>query len=233
MKKIILSLMVFCSALTFWSCSEDSQDPSKVTYYITYTMNGDEVMTVPVGGTFDDPGVVAMEGETDVTANVKIDSNVDTNKVGVYTVTYSATNVDGFDSSISRTVAVYDPAITEDMSGTYTVDPAQSNRDANGSVSNFANSFTVTLTALAPGVYEVSDFLAGWYDQGSGYGSTYAAIGYCTLNGDNTITMLSSSVAGWGDSLTSLTNASYDPATSTVTWDADYAGMLFHVVMNK
>ena len=210
--------MVFCSALTFWSCSEDSQDPSKVTYYITYTMNGDEVMTVPVGGTFDDPGVVAMEGETDVTANVKIDSNVDTNKVGVYTVTYSATNVDGFDSSISRTVAVYDPAITEDMSGTYTVDPAQSNRDANGSVSNFANSFTVTLTALAPGVYEVSDFLAGWYDQGSGYGSTYAAIGYCTLDGDK---------------LTSLTNASYDPATSTVTWDADYAGMLFHVVMNK
>ena len=229
MKKIILSLMVFCSALMFWSCSEDSQDPSKVTYYITYTMNGDEVTTIPVGGTFDDPGVVAMEGETDVTGSVKVSSNVDTENVGVYTVTYSATNVDGFDSSVSRTVVVYDPAITTSMAGTYTIDPSQSNR--NGSA--YSNSFTVTLTELAAGVYQVSDFLGGWYDQGSGYGSSYAAIGYCTLNADNTITMLSSSVAGWGDSLTALNNASYDPATGTVTWDADYAGMLFHVVMNK
>lgn len=234
MKKILLSLFVACGSLMFWSCSEDSQDPSKVTYYITFEMNGEETMSIPVGTVFNDPGVVAMEGETDVTDGVKVDSNVNTDKIGVYTVSYSATNVDGFDSSIERTVVVYDPAITASMGGTYTIDPSKSTRSYAGTVSNFSNDFTVSLTELAPGIYQVSDFLGGWYDQGSGYGSAYAANGYCSLNADNTITMLSNFVAGWGDSVTSLDNASFDPTSNQVTWDATYTNnMLFHVVMNK
>lgn len=233
MKKILLSLLVLCSPLLFWNCSEDSQDPSKITYYITFEMNGEEIMTVPVGGVFDDPGVIAMEGDTDVTGDVVVNSNVDTNKIGVYTVSYSATNVDGFDSSIKRTVVVYDPNITTSMDGTYKIDPSQSTRDYNG-IANFSNSFTVKLTELAPGVYQVSDFMGGWYDQGAGYGSAYAAAGYCSLNADNSISMISNFVAGWGDSVTALNNASFNPEANQVVWDATYTGgMLFHVVMNK
>lgn len=49
---------------------------------------------------------------------------------------------------------------------------------------------------------------------------------------DNTLKLINSSVAGWGDSLTGLQDGVYDPVTGSLSWCADYAGMLFYVVLN-
>lgn len=191
-------------------------------------------MQVPVGSTFTDQGVVAMEGEDDVTASVVVKSNVDTNKIGVYSISYFATNVDGFDSSTERTVIVYDPSVTTDVSGTYTVDSSVSYRDMGGAKAPFKGDYNVTVKQVAPGVFSVSDFIGGWYDQGAAYGSTYAMTGYFKLNPDNTIEPLSSFLQGWGDSMDGMTGGKYDQEIGQISWSVDYAGqMTFYVVMNK
>ena len=82
-----------------------------------------------------------MEGATAIPYTTS--GSVNTNVAGVYTLTYSAVNKDGFPASIARTVAVYSTdagASVNDLSGTYV-------RTATGVAS--------TWSKIAPGVYKV------------------------------------------------------------------------------
>lgn len=106
MKKAIykwMGCLVAVLALTLAACDETSQDPSTITYYITFEMEGDATMLVPVGTAYEEPGVTAMEGTEDVTASVVTTGTVNSDEVGLYTLTYSAVNKDGFSSSTSWT----------------------------------------------------------------------------------------------------------------------------------
>ena len=137
MKKVIYSLLLFCGLFGLWGCEKTTEGLTKVTYYVNFELNGDDPMLVPVGSTFSDPGVVAMEGEEDVTASVTVNSDVKADQIGLYSVSYSATNADGFSSSVKRTVVVYDPEVTTDASGDYTVDSSVSYRNMNGQQAPF------------------------------------------------------------------------------------------------
>jgi len=239
MKKIILySLVVVSSFLFATGCNEiTTEDTSKVTYYIDFKMNGDQTMTVPVGSSFTDPGVVAMEGQTDVSQSVVAEGEVDASTIGMYSITYSAKNIDGFSKSVTRDVLVYDPSITLDISGTYTVDLSYSNRFqfSNSAIIKYSDmpsiygkgdfsTFVVTVNQIVPGIYSVSDFFGGYYQEGRGLGALTAMKGYMSVNPDNSIDLLSSFINYWGDSLDGLADATYDPATQSLQWGAEYAG---------
>lgn len=214
---------IIYAALLFigYSCERDleSEGVSKTTSYLTYSLTGGSTVTIPVGTTYAEPGFVAKEGDKDVSNIVEVTGEVDGSEIGVYTLTYSGKNTDGFESSVERTVIVYDPAApATDLSGSYVsnvsrVAPARAYTGLN-----------VTIEKLAPGFFYVSDFIGGFYDQGSNYqyGPAYAVAGYFILNADNTITHVSSYNQAWGDSLNDLVNGVYDPATKTITWDAFY-----------
>lgn len=151
-------------------------------------------------------------------------------KPGYYTVTYSAVNEDGFSASKTRYVLVAD---ADDKASGYYVTSPQSFRMSSGTQTFYGNSYSVTVYGDGTGTYHVSDFLGGWYDQRAGYGSSYACPGEFSLDGDGNVTLINSSVAGWGDSLSSLDNGVFDEATQTFSWVAMYAGMEFHVTMSK
>lgn len=69
---------------------------------------GDQNFRMKRGMTFNDPGVKAKDNvDGDITSKVKVDSNVNTNKKGVYKVTYSVTDSAGNSASAVRTVRVY------------------------------------------------------------------------------------------------------------------------------
>lgn len=231
MRKVIYSLLFLCASLvSFTSCNDDETTDTKITYYVTFNLTGGEVYTIPVGTAYSEPGFTAAEGDNDVTSSVSVDGTVDGNTVGFYPVTYSATNVDGFESSITRNVFVYDPSVTADLSGDY-VTAAGTHRQRGTATTPYPG-YKVTLTQVAPGVFYITDWLGGYYDQSAGYGSSYACVGYLGLNADNTISGLYGHVAGWGDSFSEV-SGNYDPATGTVTLDVVYAGMLFHSVLTK
>ncbi|MDO5463085.1 MAG: DUF5012 domain-containing protein [bacterium] len=230
MKKTLYILMLCLATVTFMSCEDETtQDLSVVTHYVTLELNGDALTLVPLGSNYTDEGVVAMEGTEDVSSNVEVANPVNENQVGIYTVTYTVINKDGFPSSITRTVAVYDPTVTADIAGTYIVDGS---RTSGGNIESYSG-FSVSLTQAAPGIYWISDYLGGYYDQGRGYGASYALAGYMKLNADNTIEALTGYVKGWGDSYSSVNGGIYDPVTGNVSFEVDYAGMLFNVALTK
>ena len=92
---------------------------SKVTHYVVLTLKGDPIMSVVKGEPFTDPGADALENGATTTYTVS--GTVDNTTTGLYTLTYTAVNKDGFSSSVSRTVVVIPAHETPgvDISGSY------------------------------------------------------------------------------------------------------------------
>lgn len=247
MKKYI-SLISACmlAVATFAACDKSSEGTTMTTYYPVIELNGETINRVALGTQFTEPGYKATEGSDDITGKVttsvtnvatgQVLPSVPTDAVGMYRITYSAVNVDGFASSTSRDVIVYNPHVTVMMAGSYDADMEASVYASNGKTFaemaanyGFVTQVTgITFTEIAPGFYYCNDLFAGWYSQirgrGASVGTKQDMTGYIAVNDDNTLTLISSYVAQWGDSLDSLTDGVFDPDNSTISYKLSYAG---------
>ncbi len=234
MKKGLYSVVFALVALLMVSCDSEltSYDESTITYYPTVEIEGESVIWWTLGETYVDPGCYAeMQGE-DVTDQIVISGDVDANTAGIYNLTYTVVNSDGFSASASRTVYVAATGSTIE-SGSWYLAPG-SYRDYSGTLTSFSG-YEMTILALGNDEYWISDYIGGYYDQGVGYGSAYAMTGTFTLNADNTITENGDSyVSGWGDWMDSMSNGKYDPATGEIYWEVGYASvMTFYITLTK
>ncbi|MGY0039621.1 DUF5011 domain-containing protein [Pedobacter sp. NJ-S-72] len=199
MKKYIAIIGLGILGLTISSCEKEPSynypaghvGDSKITVYATVVLKGDKTVLLTKGTAFTDPGVTALEGTAALTPVVK--GAVDVNTPGVYPITYTATNSDGFSIAKTRTVIVYDTkadAVGNDFSGTYSIAEGQES----------------VWTKLAAGVYSVTD--------PAGTGSGVALIAFNTTG--NTIHVpVQLSDDG---TLISTKNESYDPVAGTYSW---------------
>ena len=235
MKKNILFIATLALlALGFTSCEKESAGLTKITYYAEIALEGESTMIVAKGSEFVDPGFTAtMKGE-DVTDKVEINSNVDTSASGVYSVTYSIVNEDGFPASASRTVIVLD--LGNPIEGFWACSPAsyRTNTETGADVA-YGASFEILILDNGDGTYFVDDLLAGWYAQRAGYGSDYAMQAIISIADDGIITLESSYVPGWGDAADALSSdAKYDAAIQTISYTVTYAGFMdFTVELTK
>ena len=220
MKKNILFTMLFAlCALVLTSCDKKSEGLSRITYYPSITLNGDTYMVWEKGEAYVEPGYYSELNGEDVTSQVTVSGNVDVNKSGIYTLTYTTVkNEDGFDASASRTVVVLDSS--SNIEGFY-LNQATSNR--NGTA--YGKNYEVLVIDNGDGTVTVDDILGGWYCQRAGYGTKYAMTATIDVADDGTMTLISSYVPGWGDGLDSL-EGTFDAATSTFNFVCVYAGSL-------
>lgn len=230
-KNLLYSMILMLATMFVTSCEKDSTEGlTFITYYPTLTLEGESIITFPKGSPYQDPGYSAtLQGE-DVTDQVEVSSNVNTSQSGLYSVTYSITNEDGFAKTASRQVLVVDP--NDPIENLYTT-TADSYRMSGATQTVYGSSYKLYVLANGDGTYYINDMLGGYYDQRAGYGSLYAMEGVFTVDADGTITALSGDVAGWGDSMDYVEDGKYDAATGTISWKVGYAGMDFYVTMNK
>lgn len=210
---IVLLVGTSCEKkITTWDESDE------YTYYVDIRLAGQEVILLPVGSTFEDPGFTAFEGETDVTDSVLVDGSADGSTIGYYEIEYSALNTEGYPSSRVRKVIIYDPdAPATDLTGNWT-----------GTRIGRGGGLT-TITKLAPGIFECSDFFGGYYEYVAAYGPAYRLKSYIQLFADNTYEALSTS-SPWGP--WGVLNGVYDPAgggVGTMSHTVDYGGFQFDV----
>ena len=232
--KLFTIIICALSLFILGSCSDSTEGYTQITYYPKITILGETITQVPIGTTYVDEGVEAVEGDRDITSSVVTINNVDTSEAGIYYITYSATNVDGFSASVTRTVAVYDPDIDIDISGEYTVSDETYRFTTTSEAVISYSGYLVSITEIAPGLYTVTDFLGGYYQYYTNYGSSYAMIGYFKLLADDTIEPLSSYVSGWGDEMDEMRNGRYDRTTKTIYWEIVCANtLIFYVTLSN
>mgnify|MGYP002627197887 CR=1 FL=1 len=236
MKKAVYICLAFLAALT--SCQKiDHAVNQSVTYYPAITLAGGSTVAHQVGTPWRDPGVTALLQGTDITSQLIIDDQVDASTSGIYTVTYSYTNSDGFESNTVRTVVVYDVANASDVdiadnynkATCVTVNAAGSVvRDWNSFLGSF--NYTEKITAgPGTGLFYIQDLLVGFYEYfyNGGYGSAYAYKAFVLLNKDNTFSLLNGDdIDPWGDpiDLREGVFSGYDPQTKSVTIAWHYGG---------
>ena len=262
MKKYIYSLAIAAAAFGLTSCDGTQEEPH-IQWYPVVTLDGEDTYYLEIGENFTLPGFTAVNTLTgedassavtvliyDVIAGEYVNS-ISTASPGMYNVYYisSASEVQpsaDFDMYKQRDIYVYDPSIELDISGVYNVNMDETIYLANGwtfaRAAEYYNelngtsvdSASVTISQLLPGFFYVSDLFGGWYQTIRNYGSRYAMTGYISLNSDNSITLLSSYVSSWGDSLDYLEDGYYDEETQTISYELEYAGQIpMYIVMTN
>lgn len=165
---------MFLAAVMFFatSCTKDleTEGLSRVTFFADLAMAGEDVIFHPVGEAFNDPGAMATENGEEIP--VVVSGAVDVNTPGFYNISYSAENSDGFSSSVTRSVIVYE---TGDIVGIY--DAIRIGRGGG----------LVLVSTNPDGGYFVSDLIGGYYEFWVGYGNAYAAPSTLYVDG-NTVT---------------------------------------------
>lgn len=232
MKKALLYTMALWAIMIgFTACNDDNDahTDSRLTTYPVMELQGEKFVEVNLGDPYVDAGCKATLNGEDCTAQIVTSGleDIDTDVAGFYYVTYTMTNTDGFKSSISRTIAVYDPNVTIDLAGEYvTTENSKCEIFSSGNVIGLGG-LSVTLDKVLPGLFNVSDLLGGLYDQYVGYGPEYAMNGVVQLTADNEIIILSGEVPAWGDSYDVAYQGTYNPETGTLTWALEYAELYY------
>ena len=228
MKKYISIIIAAALAMMLVSCVKESAGLTRITYYPTITLTGDEYVFVTTGTTFTDPGYAAVMNGEDVTSQVEVITDLDTSTPGLYTIAYSMVNSDGISAAANRYVIVRDADDT--VSGWYTA-ATGTNRVYNGPIPYSGYKILIYPYGVS-GIYNVTDLLAGWYDQRAGYGSNYACVGIIRVTGA-AVTMLKGVVPGWASYPVSMTGGAYVAATGTISYTLNFAGMDFFIILNK
>ncbi len=233
MKSKLLYLMLLSVVVWMSSCDNDSTEGlTRITYYPELVLDGDATVYIDKGSTFVDPGYSAFLNGEDVTDQIVVTSNVNTSVSGIYSISYSIENVDGFSASASRKVVVTDP--NDPVEGLYDTDEDSYRITDAGATVVYGESYEILIINNGDGTYSVSDLLGGYYDQGRDYGSLYAMEGIITIDEEGTVELVDSYVAGWGDWASAL-EGTFDEATGTISWVVEYTTTpyYFHVIMYK
>lgn len=144
LNKTFLAIMLSVAALFLSGCEKDDEtaNVSFVTTYPVVNVIGEQWEVLQVGEAFTDSGATAFEGETSIEYTTS--GSVDTNVPGVYVLTYTAVNQEGFTAFNRRYVGVVTPeAAAIDLSGRY-----QRNAGAMG---------ISTVTQIEPGLFETNN----------------------------------------------------------------------------
>lgn len=214
--KTLLVLAGFLAFLVSAGCRKIETGLTDITYFAVIELEGANPYVINLGDNYSEPGFTAILNGSDISSNVTVGSNVNTSVPGIYSVTYTAVNEDGFSSSVSRAVYVLNPGGIDNVYSSYT---------RIGNTAYRVPSFLIKSTGT-PGVYEMEDLLGGFYYYGRypGYEPTYDF--HCeskfSINDDNTLNLISTGSWYFGSSYDYSTfTGTYDPTTGVLDFNFD------------
>jgi len=202
---------------------EDANIPSStVTYLPNIILNGDSSVMLDCSTTsYSDEGAIATEGGAEIALSTAISGlyygSTSIDGVDIYSVSYSAENVDGIPGAAFRDITW--PACSGDfvtsIAGMYKATVARE-----GVIDDdYVDMYPVIIKDLGNDTYALSHAMGGYYDYGRGYGPDYACLG-AIITADITADSFSVSQAQfpvWGNT-GDISGFTIDSVTKTITY---------------
>ena len=216
MKKSLYLIVCAAALLVLGSCQKlTTEGMTRTTYYPIIELEGDNPYVISKGGSYSEPGFIATLNGEDVSSSVKIESDVNTNELGIYTVSYSAVNPDGFSAKETRSVYVTNPGHFDNI---YLSSCKMGSR-------SYAD-LPIIISEYAPGVYLIEDLCGGYYCYGRypGYEPTYDfhAEALLVVEDDNSLSIVGKGSWYFVNSFDySNFYGSYDPETGIIDYFFD------------
>ena len=226
MKNIFKAMAFLLITVWFVSCHEiTTEDVTRITYYPSITILGDELAIIIKGTAYTDAGCTVDLNGKDVTDQVITVSNVNPNAVGMYSVTYTAVNEDGFSVSARRDVFVVNPNSFASVYWGESMYGVRHYYDA-----------PILIKERSDGTYLIDDLAGGFYFWGrypgyedAGYDFHLEAI--LKLEADNTITLVKLGSWYWNSTAMSMTSGTFDPDTQTIKFNLVFGGSPMQVIL--
>lgn len=210
------------------SCEKEYEEPARVTYFANFEMEGELSIIHTLDEPYTDGAVTATEDGVSLEVKTLVrgemtgysGAEVDVTTADKYTITYSATNSDGYDGSITRTVFVA-PAngdLVNDISGFYKADVQRA--PAFAKTDQYTGMQYIYIVKTGDNTYSLSDAVGGYYYIGRGYGYDYAAQGAIITANDipgNDFSVSQAQFPVWGNTV-NVSDFAVDPATSSVSF---------------
>lgn len=216
MKNKFLYLIVALATLAFTGCQKTTEGMTRITYYATVDLiGGPEV--VYIGESFVDEGCYAEMNGEDVTDQVITTNNINNNRIGVYQISYSVINKDGFPGGALRTVYVVNPSSIANLYLGESEFGTRHYYDA-----------PIYITDNGDGTYKVDDLLGGlmFYGLNPGLEPAYDfhAEGSIAIAPDNTVSQVGPTGAYYfgGSNPVSVTSGTFNPDTRTFYLNVNY-----------
>lgn len=235
MKNIFKYFMVVSSLIAFISCEDTTGDLSTITYFPDFVMVGESNMVIDLGTPYAEPGVTATEAGKNL--EVIIEGEVDETKPGIYNITYSAKNSDGYPGSISREVVVSPPNgdFVTSIAGLY-ISNVQRAPDF-VVTDKYSDLKYIFIIDQGNNAYSISCAIGGYYQIGRAYGAGYeASKGIITVNdiATNNFSFTQAEITGFGEAV-DMSNMTVDVANKTIslTGTAGFANGEFHVQLKQ
>ena len=232
-----------CVLMLFTNCStDDTSNISDLTFYPEFSLMGEELIYIntAMGEDFQEPGVVVTENgleieyQTSVVGIYRGGDMIDASVSDLYTITYAATNQDGYSGSASRDVWVYsDSDLVSSIEGLYTSTVVR-----NGvSAPEYNNMEYMLIWKNADGTYGLSDAIGGYYAFGRAYGVGYAAQGLVITANNIANNDFSFNdpigVGAFGGNLV-ITEFTVNSANNTISFTSDWdQGYSFQVTLTQ
>lgn len=198
MKNNFLNAIIVGCIVLLMGCEKDVPAVSKtvVESYPEITLKGSDLIVVPVGQTFVDPGATVMPGYNkngilDTSSAAALSIMADSVKLGtaegIYFIPYTYRNYYGFQKTVKRKVVVVNQAYTSNYAGKW-------KRTSNGVIATWTN--------LGSGVHAIQD---------PGGANLSTDIMYVIIKNDNTVIVPPQVTDGNHADITGLDNISFTP----------------------
>lgn len=198
MKNNFLNAIIVACTVLLMGCEKEVPAVSKtvVEAYPEITLKGADLIVVPAGQTFVDPGATVMPGynsagKLDTSSAAALTIMADSVKLGtaegIYFVPYTYRNIYGFETKVKRKVVVVNQAYTSNYAGKW-------KRSTNGVIANWTN--------LGSGVHAISD---------PGGANLPEDVLYVIIKNDNTVIVPEQTTDGNHAEITGLNSISFTP----------------------
>jgi len=246
MKHRRLVYMLFASLLLpFMGCEKEYEDESRITYFPVFVMEGESEIIHSLGEPYTDGAVTATEDGSPLDVSIEVvgettgykGTTVNVDVFDKYVISYSATNKDGFDGVVTRTVYVAPPTgdLITSLEGLYLASVQRT--PAFAVLQQYTDMKYINIWKIDDNKYELTCALGGYYYIGRNYGIDAAFQGAVITAIDipsNSFTITQAASPGFGN-VADITDFKVDAVNKVITFtsNADFANGLFHVQLEQ